>query len=612
MTKTARLLRGALSALAALAAAATAYSMPARAQVTGPGHAASPTRGMPVTVAPADEWWLGSLHVPAAWRQAPEEGKGITVAVLSTGVDGGHPDLSGTVTTGPDFSHAGRLPGGQYWGAEGTAVASLIAGHGHGPGQADGTIGVAPAARILSVQVTLEYNDPLTADAAITRPLTAAIAAGIRYAVSHGAAIIALPLDPGLLGSAAARPTAAAGGSPAERAAVGYALAHNVLLVAPAGDNGASTGTVNFPAAYPGVIAVGATAQDGRLSPFTNAGSYVAFTAPGSGKTPPTAGVAEAQADPAAGLRVAAPGGGYQTLASTDMSAALATGVGALIRSRYPSLTAAQVRQALEAGTTVPPAAGSGNKAGWGHGALSAASALSAAARLVAAHPAATARQSPARQPAASRQAAGTTAASHVTVPGPDPGATVKSLLIGLVAAAGAMSAALVVALAFVRLRRRARARAARSGGTPGNQGGPARHARTRPAEQGTAAMSRSATSPGSAPPPRAALPPGRHVAPHSYWSGHVSQRHQRAGKPSWDLARPTAGVTPALPLGAPPSPDTQLPPWEQSPDYLTSPPGPDVPSRSGPSSAPLYVWNPTAVTAPLPTVEGEEGEEEE
>ncbi len=48
--------------------------------------------------------------------------------------------------------------------------------------------------------MTLEYDDPLNADAAITRRLPAAIAAGIRYAVSHGAAVIALPLDPGTLG----------------------------------------------------------------------------------------------------------------------------------------------------------------------------------------------------------------------------------------------------------------------------------------------------------------------------------------------------------------------------------------------------------------------------
>ena len=178
----------------------------------------------------------------------------------------------------------------------------------------------------------------------MARRLPAAIAAGIRYAVGHGASIIALPLDPGTLGSASTGDPAAAGGSAAERAAVRYALAHDVLLIAPAGDNGAGSDSVNYPAAYPGVVAVGATARDGSLAPFTNRRSYVALTAPGSGQTPGTAGTT---GNPVAGLTVAAPGGGYQSLASTDMSAALTAGVAALIRSRYPRLGVAAVTRAL-------------------------------------------------------------------------------------------------------------------------------------------------------------------------------------------------------------------------------------------------------------------------
>ena len=108
-----------------------------------------------------------------AWGQS--EGAGITVAVLGTGVDASYPSLAGSVITGPDYSGTaarGRDPGGPFWGVEGTAVASLIAGHGHGPGLA----GVAPAAKILSVRVTLEFNDPLASDQAISRRLAAGIA----------------------------------------------------------------------------------------------------------------------------------------------------------------------------------------------------------------------------------------------------------------------------------------------------------------------------------------------------------------------------------------------------------------------------------------------------
>ncbi|MBO0816493.1 MAG: S8 family serine peptidase, partial [Actinobacteria bacterium] len=356
MTNVARLPLGVAPALAALAVV-TAAVLPATAPsaaVAAPG---------PQVITRDGQWWLTSLGEHAALRAAPAAGKGVTVAVLSTGVDATHPDLTGAVTTGPDLSKTGREQGSPYWGAEGTAVASLIAGHGHGTGTghntgrntggSEGITGVAPAARILSVPVTVEFNDPLAADPAITGHVPDAIAAGIRWAVGHGATVIALPLDPGALGPAAPNPGAS--GSPAERAAVSFALARNVLLVAPAGDNGAKGNAVNYPAAYPGVIAVGATTRDGKLSPFSNTGPYVSLTAPGAGITPdpPVSGMT---ADPAAGLTVASPGGGYDSLASSDMSAALTAGVAALIRSRYPSLTVPEVTQALEHGVTAPPA----------------------------------------------------------------------------------------------------------------------------------------------------------------------------------------------------------------------------------------------------------------
>jgi len=265
VTDASRLLRGTMPFLVVLAVAA-GFALPASARQPEPAARAAETPAP----ARAAEWWLTALNVSGAWWAAPGKGAGVTIAVLSTGVDAAHPDLTGAVTTGPDYSGSGRTAGGPFWGSEGTAVASLLAGHGHGPDGTDGITGTAPGARILSVQVTLEYDDPLNSDAAITRRLPDAIAAGIRYAVAHGAGVIALPLDPGTLGPVPAGDPAAAGGSQAERTAVAYALARGVVLIAPAGDNGAGTGTVNYPAAYPGVVAVGATARDGQLSPFTS------------------------------------------------------------------------------------------------------------------------------------------------------------------------------------------------------------------------------------------------------------------------------------------------------------------------------------------------------
>src|SRR5215472_185242 len=140
------------------------------------------------------EWWLRTLHVTRAWRTT--QGRGVTVALLDTGVDPKQPDLTGSVITGPDYTHSGRTQGGPFWGIHGTGMASLIAGHGHGAGNKDGIVGVAPAAKILSVRVTLEGNDPLLGNTAIAAGLPNAIARGIRYAVRQHATVIDLPLDP--------------------------------------------------------------------------------------------------------------------------------------------------------------------------------------------------------------------------------------------------------------------------------------------------------------------------------------------------------------------------------------------------------------------------------
>jgi hypothetical protein len=281
----------------------TGLAVVAVSAVTVPAVAAAP-------------WWLSRLDTIAAWQYS--RGGGVTVAVLSTGVDA---SLVHAVTTGPDFSGSARRPGDAFWGIEGTAVASLITS-------------VAPDARILSLQVTLEYNDPLNSDHAITRRLPDAIASGINYAVEHGARVIDLPLDPGTLGlnSAGQRASdpAAAGGSTTEAAAVRNALARGVVLVAPAGDDGAGADTVNYPAAYPGVIAVGAVTRSGDLAPYSSKRSYVALLAPGSALTVPS------------------PVGGFATLSTTDNAAALVSGTAALIRSRYPGLSVAQVTRAME------------------------------------------------------------------------------------------------------------------------------------------------------------------------------------------------------------------------------------------------------------------------
>lgn len=311
------------------------------------------------------EWWLGKLHVTDAWRTTT--GKGVTVAVLADGVAPGQADITGSVIAGPDFTKSGRHPGGPYFGTIGTGLASLIAGHGHGGKSQDGQFksgihGIAPTARILSIRVTLSPGDPDWSNSAITARLPGAIAAGIRYAVDHNARIIDLPEDPGQPGiSGWGDVSAIAGGSPAERSAVDYAISRGVLLVAPAGDNARAGDAVSYPAAYPSVMSVGAFDKSFSKAPFSSHQDYVTLTA---------AGVS---------LPAAAPSG-YQSMSSTWAASAIVAGVAALIRAQFPSLTSAQVSGSMTSTTRYRRP--DGRLDGSGYGAVDALGAIDKAATI--------------------------------------------------------------------------------------------------------------------------------------------------------------------------------------------------------------------------------------
>lgn len=260
------------------------------------------------------QWPLEVMGVPAAWELS--RGEGVTVAVLDTGVDARHPDLAGAVVEGPDLTGAGTTHVGHH----GTSMASLIAGRGHGPGGDLGVVGVAPRATVLSIRVTLETYDPARADPRVARQVRGAVAQGIRWAVDHGADVVSMSLG-GADGSYE--------GSPDEAAAVRYALSKGVVLVASAGNDGAGADRPTYPAAYPGVIAVGAVDQ--RLAPaaFSSRRSYVAVTAPGTSV-------------------VSADGhGSYVVADGTSSAAAFVAGIAALVKARHPGMGVSDVRRAI-------------------------------------------------------------------------------------------------------------------------------------------------------------------------------------------------------------------------------------------------------------------------
>jgi hypothetical protein len=339
-----RLATRAVATLAVVTAAACAALLTA-----SPAHAD--------IVRQKQQWVLDAMDVPAAWPLS--QGRGVTVAVIDSGVDPTISDLAGSVITGPDLTGVNTPFSNPNWGIHGTWMASLIAGHGHGPGGQDGIMGVAPQARILSIRVITDRSDPAYQAYQNEPPNRGQheLATAIRYAVRHHATVISMSLgynEPSLI----------------VRSALQYAMTHNVVVVASSGNSGNSQTSrgqghapYSFPADYPGVIGVAAIGRSGQPAYFSSDNLSVEVAAPGI-------------AVPAAGR-----GNQYWTVSGTSPACALTAGVAALIKSRYPSLTAPQVRRAIIWSAANRPPGGYDDEIGFGT--VDAYGALRFAARLV-------------------------------------------------------------------------------------------------------------------------------------------------------------------------------------------------------------------------------------
>ncbi|MFH0519049.1 S8 family serine peptidase [Streptomyces sp. M41] len=250
------------------------------------------------------QWPLSVYGAENVWKTS--QGAGVTVAVIDTGVDASQPDLTGQVLSGKDFTGAGDPHEDSV--GHGTAMASLIAGHGHGANGSAGVMGLAPKAKILPVRVSATRGVDET-DGKID---TAGWTAGVRYAVEQGASVINLSLN-----DSTAYP-----GSKAAKA-IEYAQAHDVVVVSSAGND---AGTVNYPAALPGVVAV--SAVDKALTPWSKSNTgKVTVAAPG---------VEVVRVDPTTDS-------GYSVTDGTSGSSAYVSAIVALLRSKYPDLTAGQI-----------------------------------------------------------------------------------------------------------------------------------------------------------------------------------------------------------------------------------------------------------------------------
>jgi len=323
---------------------------------------------LPATAASADtvrdnqQWGLDMMNVSAAWQLT--RGGGVTVAVIDSGVYPNVSDLAGSVRDGPDYTGLRTGPSNPDWGVHGTWMASLIAGHGHGPGGDSGVIGVAPRSKILSIRVIPDRADPHYRRYAREQEpdIQESLADGIEFAVGHGAQVISMSIG-----------YSAPNG--AVRQALRDAFSHGVVVVASAGNSGVPAGTkdagqapVSFPADYPGVISVGAVGQTGKVASFSSDNLSVQVAAPGVGV-------------PAQGRD-----GQYWWVSGTSPACALVAGVVALIKSRHPGLAPNLVASALITTTGNRPPGGYDSQVGFGI--VDAAAALAKAAKLAADPPA--------------------------------------------------------------------------------------------------------------------------------------------------------------------------------------------------------------------------------
>lgn len=313
------------------------------------------------------QYWLQQSGIEKAWEVS--QGEGVKIAVIDSGIDKSHKDLAGAVVGGTDISGAGSADGSKGVGSEtehGTLVATMLAGRGHSSSTAsakptksakpsskapaketvgagpDGVIGVAPKAELLSVSVWLGSENPSG------KSIDDQIPAAVKWAVDQGAKVINMSLG-----------STSTSWPQSWDDAFAYAEARDVVIVAAAGNRKSGSEQVGAPATIPGILAVGGLDKDGTASVDSS-----------------SQGISIGVSAPAEDLVGGLPGGGYAQWNGTSGAAPIVSGVAALIRSKYPDMSAAQVINRIIS-TAKPKGEGMPN-AIYGYGILDANAALNA------------------------------------------------------------------------------------------------------------------------------------------------------------------------------------------------------------------------------------------
>ncbi len=297
----------------------------------------------------AKQWNLKMINMPKAWERS--KGKGVVVAVIDTGIAYEDyedfrqvPDLKGAkFAEGYDFVNDDAHPNDDQ--SHGTHVAGTIA---QATNNGEGVAGVAFEATLMPIKVLDHFGSGNSAD----------ISDAIRWAADHGAKVINMSLGGG-------------GRSETMAHAVKYARDHGVVVVCAAGNGGRSI--VEYPAAYPGSVAVGAVGPSGQRASYSSWGKELDIAAPGGDKSQggDEAGIVQNTIDPKDVSKSV-----YASYNGTSMAAPHVAAVAALLYASGAK-TPDQVEKALFA-SAKPPEGVRGWSEQFGHGVVDAEGALKA------------------------------------------------------------------------------------------------------------------------------------------------------------------------------------------------------------------------------------------
>jgi subtilisin family serine protease len=264
----------------------------------------APQPAAPSVAAYSLQYMVAALHLAEAHRLAT--GKGIRIAIIDSGVDGDSFGIKDRIVARLD-----TLGGPFEADLHGTAVAGAIVAHGK-------LTGVAPDAQVIAIRAFTGKGGQNGAEATSDHILQ-----GLEFAAAQNANIVNMSF---------------AGPHDALLARALEALrAKGIAEIAAAGNGGAQSDPL-YPGAEPGVIAVTATDQNGRLFGLANRGGYIALAAPG------------------VDILLPAPAGSVQIASGTSIAAAHVTGIAALALERYGILTPDALIKALDAGAHMPDA----------------------------------------------------------------------------------------------------------------------------------------------------------------------------------------------------------------------------------------------------------------